>query len=84
MKKDTEKTVVKFYKEGHKSVLAVFPNELYNERLYGKTMLTGYVHIGQHTSVHKDYLKGRRKATEQEYSDLKQELESIGYNLEIK
>ena len=68
---------------------AIFPEEVeYVER--GQIIYMGYAHIGQHTAIHEDFLKdslvGLHKvetATEEEYKDLKTELELIGYELEI-
>ena len=41
------------------------------------------MHMGQHGGASKD-LKHLRNATPSEYQELKNELESIGYNLVIK
>lgn len=75
------KTQVKFKKfEGE--IIAIFPNELYNEKLYGKTQLMSYQHLGQHGACSSSLLKCRN-AKPSEYRALKRELESIGYNLEV-
>lgn len=61
-------------------VLALFPH---NVDTYNGAVLC-YAHIGQHGSA--DYtmvVQNSRLATETEYSDLKKELESIGYVLNI-
>ena len=43
-----------------------------------------YAHIGQHGTAHKDYYtQNTSPATPDEYKDLQDELESIGYDLEI-
>ena len=43
-----------------------------------------YAHIGQHGTAHKDYYtQNTSPATPEEYKDLQDELESIGYDLEI-
>ena len=68
---------------------AIFPEEVeYVER--GQIIYMGYAHIGQHTAIHEDFLNLSQvgnhtieTATEEEYKDLKKELESIGYELEI-
>lgn len=44
---------------------------------------TAYAHVGQHSLCHPEYASESRNATPAEYADLKAELESIGYNLEI-
>lgn len=64
---------------------AIFPEEKESKDCY-----LGYAHIGQHTEIHEDFLNlnevGLHKvenASENEYNDLKKELEQIGYELEI-
>ena len=76
-------TLVKFRKDNTGEITAVFPQLKYNKRLYGNNMITSYAHIGQHTGACKEWIKETESANESEYSDLKQELESIGYNLKI-
>jgi hypothetical protein len=61
-------------------VFAYFPEENYDNA--GK-LKTGYSHIGQHSAVSPEYAAESRLATPEEYVDLKAELESIGYNLEV-
>ena len=61
-------------------VIALFPYLLWNH----KGNVTSYMHVGQHGEA--DYygiIRGSKPATEDQYKDLFQELESIGYNLEI-
>ena len=85
MKKDKEKTKVIFrvfkgYAEGE--VIAIFPEELGNNNHWN---CASYMHQGQHSSCSPDFLIGvTRIAKPEEYADLKAELESIGYNLEIR
>lgn len=67
----------------NKDLFAFFPDENYNYNLYGNDSKVCYAHFGQHSSCHIAYAKESRPATEEEYSDLKKELESIGYELEI-
>lgn len=82
-------TLVKFRKydkmfhDEPDTVFAFFPQLNYNKRLYGNDLKDSYKHLGQHAAMHKDTVKGARKATESEYIPLKQELESIGYDLKI-
>lgn len=90
MKTDTHKTKVQFLidKNGYTNqeenekgqVFAFFTDEMYS---HDKNLRTCYSHIGQHSACHVDYAKESRPATPAEYADLKRELESIGYNLEI-
>ena len=44
---------------------------------------TCYAHVGQHSYSCYDYYRECKPATPEEYKDLKQELESIGYNVEV-
>ena len=68
---------VVFYVEKGGGVLAVFPYE--PSGTSGRNM-TCYAHFGQHGSVRPEYLRGCRLASPEEYSDLKHELEQIGYD----
>ncbi len=63
-------------------IFAYFPQLTYNKRLYGNEIKTCYDHVGQHSSCHKNYGKAV-PATENEYQDLKKELESLGYDLKV-
>lgn len=78
MKKDIEITEVIFRKD-ESGVFAIFPYEIYNKHL-----ITTYQHVGGHSSGDYDYcIKSSKPATEEEYIDLFDELESIGYDLKI-
>lgn len=74
----TDKAEVEFYLEVNPddttwvTPLAYFPKEG-----------TCYAHIGQHSECSPEYVANLEKATPEQYADLKDELESIGYNLEI-
>lgn len=66
-------------------VYAFFPNEHYHSKghtLYN-VILTSYGHVGQHSACHIDYAKESKEANPEQYKDLKAELESIGYSLNI-
>lgn len=81
MKQDTQKTQVIFmmWRANPKTCLALFP---YIDA--GRGLCESYEHIGQHGGA--DYigcLTLTRPATPEEYADLKSELETIGYNLQI-
>lgn len=81
-------TLVKFVKDKDGDfkgdITAVFPQLKYNKVLYGNDIYSGYAHIGQHTSVSKEWINEKTvPANESEYKALKCELESIGYNLKI-
>lgn len=72
---------VKFYIEDGSEVLAVFPDQIENNRTGA---LLCYAHIGQHSSCTKEYLAKCRPAKAREYKDLLAELKSVGYeDLEI-
>ena len=81
MKKDIKKTKVIFrvFKEGE--VIAIFPEEL---GTHDHFTCASYMHIGQHASCDPEIRRITRLAKPEEYADLKAELESIGYNLDIK
>lgn len=64
----------------NQEVFAYFPDENYDAD--GKYK-SAYSHIGQHSSCDPRYAKESRPATPEEYQDLKNELEGIGYNLDI-
>ncbi len=80
------KTKVKFlievnsnvYEKGY--IFAFFPEEKYSN---DKNLFTCYAHVGQHSACHIDYAKECKKAKKSEYLPLMQELESIGYKLQI-
>jgi len=71
-------TKVKFYLEGknNNEVFAVFPEIIENQR----GNLQGYAHLGQHTAISKDYLKGKKIASPEQYNDLYAELIGQGYD----
>ena len=81
MQTDKHKTTVLFYNELG-GVFAVFPNDKQFNG-YRTDLVTCYAHIGQHSTCALEYFEGLRPATSKEYNDLKTELESLGYNLEI-
>jgi hypothetical protein len=83
--KRSNKTKVKFLvneREGEPvDLFAYFPNEQWtNISPFTKTC---YSHIGQHSACSPEYANESREATPEEYADLKAELESIGYDLQI-
>lgn len=84
MKKDTYTTDIVFRvdtsKEFKGTVFALFPHEVCD--FDGN--VTTYEHIGQHSTATYDYcIKISRLATESEYNDLKKEMESLGYNINV-
>lgn len=83
MRKAKVKTKVMFRKFQNGTaideIIALFPDEPWNDEY-----CTSYMHNGQHSGADYDYvLKNSRFATPDEYQALKQELESIGYTLQV-
>jgi hypothetical protein len=81
MKKDNFKTDVIFRKEKDGDICAFFPYDISDS----KGNITHYAHIGQHSQAAWEYyLKDTKPCkSPNEYNDLFQELESLGYNLNI-
>lgn len=78
---DTHKTKVVFRKYKDGDTIALFPGLSY-ARNY---MTDSYIHVGQHGEC--DYhhvIRRTRPASPEEYKDLYQELEIIGYNMLIR
>jgi hypothetical protein len=75
-----EKTIVVFRKfKDSGSIIALFPHE--KDGHYCEC----YMRIGQHSNA--DYshcIKITRPATKEEFTKLARELESIGYNLDVR
>lgn len=63
-------------------ICALFPDLLYNERLYGQTMIESYMIQGEHSGASRDLMK-RRFAPIQKCRKIISILESRGYDLEI-
>ncbi len=75
------KTDVLFlYNAKNDDLFAYFPK--INESWDNKLKL-GYSNIGQHSEVHVDYAKRSKKASFEQYKELKTELEAIGYKLNV-
>ena len=79
IKMETQKVAFKIMDD---EVIAIFPNNLYSEVLYGNTMVDSYTHIGQHSACSVELIDELEDAWEEQYKELKNELENIGYNLE--
>lgn len=77
------KTLVIFRKFNDGDIIAIFPKENYFS--HESTTKMSYMHIGQYSACELDVIMNNTtKATEDEYSELKIELESlVGYNLKI-
>lgn len=83
MEQDTEVTKVIFrqFKDGKHEVIAFFP-ELCGGHL--PNTCSSYLHVGQHGAADcQAIVRGTRLAHPSNYADLKAELESIGYKLQV-
>lgn len=81
--KNKFKTTVIFrrYKRYHRSVIALFPYEMDNPN---KGYVMCYEHYGQHSGADYNHIVSMTTlATEEEYTELKEELEEMGYNLKV-
>jgi len=81
---DANKTDVIFRVDTSKdwkgTIFALFPHDVADN----KGNVTSYQHVGQHSTADYNHcIKTSRIATENEYKDLKKELECLGYNLNI-
>ena len=84
MKKDTHITDIIFRVDKSKdfkgTVFALFPHECSDH----KGNVTSYQHLGQHGGADYGYcMATSRPAKESEYSDLKREMEGLGYNIKV-
>ena len=84
MNKDTYKTDVIFRCDKHGNfkgvIFALLPHEVSTH----DGSVTFYTHIGQHGSADYRYTVNKsRLATEEEYADLKKEMEGLGYNFNV-
>lgn len=78
MKTDKHKTKVIFmYNAYNDDYYAYFPDTL------EKGFYDCYAKIGQHSKVSEKYVRESINIEKHEYKDLKNELEQLGYNLEI-
>ena len=76
-KKIKEATLVLFRKDKRGGdVMAIFPYQN-----AGEGYITSYEHIGQHSACSWDYVReDTMSASREEYEDLKNELQGIGYD----
>jgi len=58
-------------------IIAIFPYEICN---LTKGFVSSYMKVGQHGAASLDLIQDTVPATEEEYSELKQELENLGYD----
>lgn len=64
--------------KGESQVTAVFPYVIETH-----TEVACYSHLGQHSTCCFDYVSITKPATPKEYSDIKKELEDIGYEVNV-
>lgn len=94
MIQDTEITNVAFYiasypagesvKQPFTEVLAVFVDEIETNKPKDDVYFSCYAHLGQHSTCSQSFLaENCKKASHKEYQELFNELESIGYNLNV-
>ena len=76
--------LVTFRKFPDGDVIALFPKLFEGQDNHGKQFILSYMHIGQHGGASDDLIDELSPATADEYSDLKAELTSIGYELEVQ
>lgn len=68
------------FRKDNSGVFALFPHDVCDNQGH----VTTYQTIGQHSAANYQHCIAKSKpATEQEYTDLKKELETIGYNLKV-
>lgn len=81
MEKDNFVTEVIFRKFEDGEVIALFP---YNVENYNGDIVS-YMHVGQHECVDYNHVVNKTKliTNPEEYKELKNELENIGYNLKV-
>jgi len=80
MPQTTIKTKVIFRKFNSGALIALFPEQLGTRQW---NTCESYMHIGQHGSALIELVMITKLASPPEYSELKRELETLGYNLEV-
>ena len=73
------KVIFRKFKNG--DIIALFPEEPFS---YTSDLCMSYMHIGQHGAASLEIIFETKLAKPEEYKDLKEELESLGYILEVK
>lgn len=82
MKKDKFETIVIFRKFEEGDIIALMPNDSWIDG-GGEILITSYQHHGQHSGASAKLLKELNECSEEEYRDLKEELEDIGYRVKV-
>lgn len=81
MQQDQHKTKVIFRKFSDGDVIALFP-ELPGDLNPYRTC-ESYMHVGQHGAASVELVDNTTPANPEEYADLLEEIESIGYNVQV-
>lgn len=82
MEKVMNKINVAFRKFEDGEVIAIFPN-IYPVAKDSKAEVMSYMHVGQHGMASECLVNELEKASKEEYTPLKKELEMIGYSVNI-
>jgi hypothetical protein len=75
------KVVFRKFRGEYNDVIALFPEEQVNENRH---ICMSYMHVGQHGPASYSLIDSTFPAKPEEYFNLKNELESMGYNLDIR
>ena len=75
------KTKVAFRKFDDGDIIALFPEERFT--VDHLKYVSSYMHVGQHGTASEDLINDLEDAEPEEYEALKQELEEIGYELDV-
>jgi len=78
MEQNADKTKVMFRKFSDGEIIALFP-ELFEKN----DCCLSYMHIGQHSAASYELVHDTELANETEYKPLYDELETLGYNLQV-
>ena len=81
--KDTSVSEILFRKAKDGEIVAIMPYEIVMTGGPSLGYMWSYEHCGQHSQCHPSFVKETKPATPAEYSDLKKELEDIGYNVKV-
>ena len=82
MEKEMNKINVAFRKFEDGEVIAIFPN-IYPVAKDSKAEVMCYMHMGQHSMCMECLVNELEKASKEEYTPLKKELEMIGYSVNV-
>ena len=80
--------VFRKWKDANKDIIALFPDDVYDgvgSNFVRTKLCMSYMHLGQHSSADYQYVVSASvPAKPSEYSELKKELEQIGYCLNVR